>query len=853
MRLAILLAAAVAASAAAGDELFESRVRPVLVDRCAGCHGTGAASGLRVDSRAALLAGGKRGPAIAPGAPASSLLVQALRRTHATLKMPPAAPLAEVEIAAIENWIRQGAPWPESKPLPANAGRRLWATEPLPAPSGSIDSHVRAALKTKGIPPNPRAGRRELLRRLHADLTGLPPTPEEAAAFLADSSPDAVARLVDRLLASPQFADRWARHWLDVAPFGEDDFTGTQPRPYPNAWRFRDWVIDQFNRDLPYDTFVKAQIAADLLPGDNKSLLGGLGLFGLGPWYYGITQPPQARADERHDRVDMITRGFLGLTAACARCHDHKYDPISQKDYYALAGVFASSAYKEYPLAPAAEVAAYDAAQKRIKALEKEIEQFLAAQREQLALIYARQAADFLMEAPGVDPDIAKKLKDYLAKPEEDFPFLKPWHAARTVENARAFQQLLLDVIEQKRAIDAENRDAVIRGTHPNAKRRKIILPFNYDSEADFNPGSEVATKSLDRERYLLWQKFVGRNDAVFRLEGASVEKKLTGEWKRHLDGLRAEPEREKKAAPAPYGYHHGMAEHEEPIDLQLNKRGNPTDLGEVIPRRFLDCLEPVALRGGSGRLQLAEAIVAQPLPARVMANRIWSWLFGAGVVRTPSNFGLMGERPGNRALLDFLAARLGANGFSMKGLIREIVLSETYQASSASSEAGQRLDPDNRLFWRANRKRLDAEAIRDSILAASGELDLARGGESAEPSDTNRRRTVYVRVGRYQQNETLALFDFPSTSIHVEQRGVTNVPLQKLFFLNSGFLRLRAEALAKRVETAPDRIMAAYRILFHRSPSARERAAGERFLAGAGWPEYAQVLLSSNEFLYVD
>jgi cytochrome c553 len=840
--------------AAAADDFFETRVRPVLMGRCAACHGENAASGLRVDSRAALLKGGKRGAAIVAGDPGASLLLEAVRGTHATLRMPPAGPLAAGEVAALETWIRDGAVWPAGGSTGSTGSAVLWSAEPLRAPDGSIDTHVRAALAARKIVPNPRADRRTLLRRLYQDLVGLPPGRAEAAAFLESGD---VAGLVDRLLASPQFGERWGRHWLDVARFGEDDFTGTQPRPYPNAWRYRDWVIQAFNADMPYDVFVKAQIAADLQPGDNTKLLPGLGLFGLGPWYYGITQPPQARADERHDRVDMVTRGFLGLTAACARCHDHKYDPIPQKDYYALAGVFASSEYKRYPLGTAEEVAAYDAAQKRIKGLEKEIDQFLARQKDELALIFARQAAAFLMAAPGVDGDIAKRFQVYLAKPEEDHPYLKAWQAARSSEAALAFQAVLLDVIERKRVIDEANRQAVIRGTNPFAKRRKIILPFNYDSEADFNPGAEVVTQSLDRERYQLWQKFIGGNEAVLRLDNAGVEKRLNGEWKRHLDNLRAELEREKKAAPPEYGYFHGLTEHEEPIDLALNRRGNPVDLGEVVPRRFLSALAPEELRNGSGRLQLASAITASPLAARVMANRIWGWLMGAGVVRTPSNFGRMGDRPANRELLEYLAARFRKSGYSVKSLIREIALSETYLASSAVSEAGGRIDPDNRLFWRANRKRLDAEAIRDSVLAASGELDGRMFGDSAELSDTNLRRTVYVRVGRYQQNETLALFDFPSTSIHVEQRGVTNVPLQKLFFLNSSFLRLRAEALAARAEclasAEKDRVAAIYQLLFQRGPEEKELAAAARFLREADWVQYAQVLLSSNEFLYVD
>jgi len=833
------------AVAAFGDDFFETRVRPVLADRCGGCHGENAASGLRVDSRDGLLQGGKRGPAVVIGDPGASLLMQVVLGEHASLRMPPAGPLASTEIAALESWIRDGLAWPAA--IVVAPVRKLWAAETLRPVTGSIDSHVRAKLP---FAPNPQADRRTILRRLYLDLIGVPPTPAQASSFMASGD---VAGLADSLLASPQFGERWGRHWLDVARFGEDDFTGTQPRPYPHAWRYRDWVIEQFNRDLPYGLFVKAQIAGDLLK--DPTLIGGLGLFGLGPWYYGITQPPQARADERHDRVDMVTRGFLGLTAACARCHDHKYDPIPQKDYYALAGVFASSEYKEYPLASPAEVAAYNTAQKRIKGLEKEIEQFLAAQREQLALIYARQASAFLNGEAGLDSEIAKKLALYLKKPEEDHPFLKALSISKSKEAARAFQTVLLEVIEEKRVIDESNRQAVIRGTDPFAKRRKVILPFNYDSEADFNPGADVVTKSLDREKYQLWQKFIGQKDAVFRLEGEAVESRLSGEFKKHLAGLRAELAEARKASPAAYGYFHGMGEHEEPLDLPLNKRGDPLALGDVVPRHFLTSLGAVPLRSGSGRLELAEAIVASPMASRVMANRVWGWLFGAGVVRTPSNFGLMGDRPGNRDLLEYLAGRFRASGYSVKRLIREIVLSETYLASSALSAEGVKTDPDNRLFWRANRKRLDAEAIRDSILFTSGELNGRMLGESVELSDL--RRTVYVRVGRYQQNETLALFDFPSTSIHVEQRGVTNVPLQKLFFLNSSFMRLRAEALAARIEcmavSERDRVGAVYSVLFQRAPSEREIRAAFAFLARADWPQYAQVLLSSNEFLYVD
>jgi len=719
-----------------------------------------------------------------------------------------------------------------------------WSFSPLRPVTGSIDEHVRKGLEKKQLAQNPRADDRTLLRRLHFDLTGLPPTEAEAQKFLADPN---VEKLVDRLLASRQFGERWARHWLDVARYGEDDFHGTAPHPYANAWRYRDWVVGAFNDDMPYDVFVKAQIAGDLLPNREK-YLGGLGLFGLGPWYYGISQPPQARADERHDRVDMVTRGFLGITAACARCHDHKYDPISQRDYYALAGVFASTAYKEYPLASATDVARYNAHQKKIAAQEKAVAAFVEKQREQLAEILSFRIADLMMgTGTAVDADLAQRWRKYLETPDEDQPFRAGWDKTRDRAAAEAFGALVRQVAEEKRALDAENAKLVAKAAPPPAKRRKEILPGNYDSEADFNPGADIPTESLERDRYTLWRKLFSGDKALLRV--SRIDDHLSGEWKRHLEGLRAELAILKKTSPAPYPFLHGVAEHEEPIDLALNLRGNPERLGPKVPRQFLTALGGEALGQGSGRLQLAEAVVAHPLAARVMANRIWEHLLGHGAVRTPSNYGLMGERPANPELLEYLAARFVALRWSPKALIREIVLSETYQASSANTGAGEQADPSNRLFWRAERRRMDAESIRDAILAVSGELDCTVGGESAELDDRNLRRTVYARVGRYQQNETLALFDFPSSSASAEHRAATNVPLQRLYFLNSDFIKRRAKAFGGRI-TSVER---AYELLFQRAPSAREKERGKQFLRESSKAEYAQVLLSANEFLYVD
>lgn len=868
LRACLILALPLWSSDLSGNDFFENQVRPLLATRCYACHTQTASGGLRLDSREALLKGGSRGPAIVPGDPAASHLLQAVRGGTGLKAMPPGAPLATNEVAILERWITEGAPFPA--PLPNARGRTLWSLQPLPpAPAAaSVDALVEQALRAKGLTVSPAADRRTLIRRLSFDLTGLPPAPTDVDAFVAGKL--SVETLVDQMLASPRFGERWARHWLDVARFGEDDFSGTEPKAYPNAWRYRDWVIEAMNRDLPYDTFVKAQIAADLLP-ENQQLTGGLGLFGLGPWYFGIAQPPQARADERHDRVDMVSRGFLGLTVACARCHDHKYDPIRTQDYYALAGVFASSKYHEYPLTDATTVARYEAHQKQVKAKEAEIAAFLDTQREQLARIFAGRLADLLMAVARKDPSaFDAKLYEhwtaYLAKPEEGHPFLKEWQEA-IAQNAPqtelrrladAYQALVFAIIDEKKELDQRNAALVAEAKRnsPKTPRRKTILPFGYDSEADFNPGADLPSASLPRDRYVLWHGLFKMTKAHLVMEGPEIERFLAGEWKQHLERLRAQLATFKKDGPAPYPYQHGLAEHESPIDLNVNVRGNPLEFGELVPRHFPEVLGGDELRTGSGRLQLANAIVKHPLAARVMANRIWLHLLGSGIVRTPSNFGTMGERPSNPALLDYLAARFRDQGWSIKGLIREIVLSKTYQAASLPIAANVKIDPDNRLFWRANRRRLDAEALRDSLLAVAGRLEDKLGGESVTLDDQQRRRTVYARVGRYRQDETLSLFDFPSSSVTAEQRTVTNVPLQRLFFLNSGFILKQSAALAERVTReapADGRIAYAYRLLFQREPAPEEASLGHEFLTEGEWPAFAQVLLASNEFAFID
>jgi hypothetical protein len=767
-----------------------------------------------------------------------------------------------------------------------------------------IDRFILAKLEQQGLAPAPKAGKRTLIRRVIRrvayDLTGLPPSPQDTEAFLRDTSPSAFARVVDRLLASSHFGERWGRYWLDIARYAEDDTRGIGQESYQNAWRYRAWVVKAFDDDMPYDLFVKAQIAGDLLePKGSSRLRAGLGFFGLGPWYYDMAEPPQARADERHDRVDALTRGFLGLTVACARCHDHKYDPISTKDYYAVAGVFASSDYVEYPLVSDDVVTAYRERKDKISAQEKAIKQYIGTLSNTLAEIEAYKTSRYLVAAwsvlgpaqrspgdaaenCGLDRETLERWVGYLKESEKDHPYLNGWHgavsrgatAAEIQKIADSFQEIVLAVLAEKKDIDEENRITMGRPKTVSDALAKH-LPNGFATYDDYCPGCNVAVKAIERDKFVLWNDLFGKepsaqssdkpgkDEAIYFYAGDQIDRWLSGEWKTHLDELRGELKRHKDALPPPYPFLHGIGEAALPVNLRVNLRGSPYNLGEEVPRRFPAVLsngEPAPFTHGSGRLELAETIVRHPLTARVMANRIWEHLFGEGIVRTPSNFGQSGQRPTHPELLDYLASRLVEDGWSVKSLIREIVLSSTYQLSSDISEKSYAVDPDNRLLWHANRRRLDVESLRDSILAAAGTLDETLGGPSVDLSKDRKQRTIYARVSRFQLDETLGLFDFPSPSITSEKRNVTQVPLQRLYFLNSAFVMDETRALAVRLLAAGQqdesrKISWLYELLYTREASPEEIRAGLDFLHrnSSAWPEYIQALMSSNEFSFVD
>jgi cytochrome c553 len=897
---------------AQGATLFETKIRPLLAANCFACHGEAAMSGLRVDSREALLRGGETGPAIVPGEPDKSTLLKAVQHADGFPRMPRGrAKLAAADIDAIAEWIRAGAVWPgsgDAPPVPVASHERVitpeqrafWAFQPVrkpavpPAqneawPRTDIDRFILARLERDGLSPVAAADKLTLIRRATLDLTGLPPTPAEVEAFLADASPSSFEKVVDRLLASPRYGEAWGRMWLDVARYGEDDYRSLDPKgrgfnPYPNAHLYRDWVIRAFNDDVPYDQFVTAQLAADLLEGPERVRhLPALGFLGLGPWYYDNGAVEITRADERHDRVDAVSRGLLGLTVGCARCHDHKYDPIPTKDYYGLAGVFLNTEYFEYPLAPNKVVEEYKAKEKALKQKRELLSEYMATEALQLADTLAFQSSTYMkaawqvtgepkkdkqqvVDSEKLDYELFDRWLQFLAKRPVFYPFLKDWQALiarggtakEAATLADAFQTLLIGVVLEQREVKKENDNIKARALPSSKPREPANLPNEFKTNDDFCPGCGLELRSMSTERTALWGDVYRDNldpdDApgktprpgLLRFTGWGLEQRLGGDRRALIDGLRKDIAAMEKALPPKFAYVHGVRDLEAPVDLKVHVRGNPMRLGDTVPRGFLSVLdrERVTFSRGSGRLDLARSITAQPMALRVIVNRVWKEHFGTGLVNTPSNFGVNGERPTHPELLDYLTQYFVDHGLSIKALHREIMRSAVYQLSAAQQAAAFAKDSGNRLYWRANRHRMSAEQIRDAILFVSDAIDLRVGGPSLALTPLANRRTIYGKVSRYKLDEFLQLFDFPSPSQTAEQRFSTNVPLQRLFFMNSDFVQQHAERLAELVADEPDdaaRIEKVYLRIYGRRPTAEEVKAGRDFLQAEAIKQYEE------------
>lgn len=737
-------------------EYFETKVRPLLVEHCYQCHSEKAKTikgGLRLDDRAMILKGGDSGAAIVPGKPAESLLVKAVH--WQTLEMPPKGKLKSAEIAMLENWIMLGAPWPDvAAQAVVNATRAYdwakwrdhWSFRPVVKPAlpkiadagwakNDIDHFVFAKLRHAALAPAPPAVPSVLVRRIYFDILGMPPTPKQVEAFIAAAMrdrQDAVKRLVDELLASPHYGERWGRHWLDVARYSDGHGGFLDSNVYPEAWRYRDWVVKAFNKDMPFDTFIRLQIAGDLVGGPQDAVA--TGFFAIGPTYISDGGDPdsisQARAETLSDRIDTLGRGMLGLTIACARCHDHKFDPLPTQDYYSLAGIFDNSVVQLAQIGTPEALGKFEQHQKAVSDLTQK----------------------------------ANKLRNSFKK-------------------------------ENRAALDSETR--------------------------------QLAS------------------------------------WDAQLNEL-------KRNAPAtPAGIH--VLKDNGSTDMKVAIRGDLRKPGEPAPRRFPRILagdNPTVFDKGSGRLQLAKAVTdrGNPLTARVFINRVWLQHFGEGLVRTPSNFGALGEQPTHPELLDWLTAYFLESGQSIKALHRVIMNSASYQMGSNYDDVAFKKDGDNRLLWRANPRRLDVEAWRDSLLNVTGELDTAMGGPPTDRID-NPRRTLYFKVSRngdvFQTDEFLRRFDFPLMRATIDQRPTSTVPQQYLFLMNSPFMVARAKALDKRLAaiatTDRERIEFAYLLLYQRPATTDELDIGMEFLKTTpeanglkAWDQYSQVLLAADEFMTV-
>lgn len=713
----------------AGIELFEKRIRPLLAAHCYECHGPKTQeSELRLDGYAGMISGGASGAAVVPGKPQASLLITAVRYVDDDLQMPPEGKLPASQIADLVRWIESGAPHPEAGSPPARvrvdsedaAAANHWAFQPLrspalprlevdsaPRPRTPIDVFVLAKLQEAGLSPAPGADKRTLIRRATFDLLGLPPTPAEVEAFLADDSPDAFAKVVDRLLSSPRYGERWGRHWLDVVRYADSNGLD-ENLAHGNAWRYRDYVIASLNADKPYDAFVREQLAGDLLPTDDPQLrnerLIATGFLALGPKVLAEVDERKMEMDIIDEQIDTVGKSLLGLTLGCARCHDHKFDPIAMTDYYALAGIFKST------------------------------------------------------------------------RTMDSFKKIASWH-----ENPLASEEYRREKARHDRLVGQQEKALADAVAQANAALQSEL-------------GAGAALPAKPEESY----------PQVTRDELEKLREKIAA--------LKKNPPQ----PPTAMGVTEGQI-----TNVPVHVRGSHLTLGRRVPRGFPEALvrddATGIAAGSSGRRELAAWLTQpdHPLTARVMVNRVWRWHFGQGLIATPNNFGRLGAPPVNPALLDWLAAQFVRDGWSIKALHRRIMLSATYQLSSRHDARAARIDPENRLHWRANVRRLEAEALRDSLLAVAGQIDLAMGGslmntpnrkhifDHTSKDDTtydSRRRSVYLPVVRNHLHDALTLFDYTDASLPNGNRNSSTVAPQALYLMNSDFVARMSGHVADRL-----------------------------------------------------
>jgi cytochrome c553 len=941
---AVLAAVPVAAQSVTPADFFETKVRPVLANSCFVCHNAKLkTAGLDLSSAAAFRQGPASGPLLSEQEPEKSRLLEVLRYQGA-IKMPPMGKLPDQQIADITAWVKLGAPWPEM----ATSGveqkksgkyeftaedRAFWSFQPvkdypIPAvknaawPRSPIDNFILAKLEEKGLKPTLPASKLALLRRATFDLTGLPPTPREIDHFLSDHSPDAFAKVVDRLLASPRYGERWGRHWLDVARYADSTGADEDIR-YPYAWRYRDYVIDAFNHDLPYNQFLMEQLAGDLLPAEkpgevNRRGIVATGFLALGLKLLAEADKPKMVYDMVDEQLDATSRAFMGLTVACARCHDHKFDPIPTRDYYSLASVFAStkslgnlepitSELYFAPLVPKDVYERYERHQERIKNKDREIAYVVTTESTAYAAGLAPHMAEYMIAAfdyerrPRKDESVcitafasSRKLDgrvlerwiDYLRPSDDLRPHLDPW--ARAVrrgapvvrETAEAYQkEFQKNLAAWRQKVEEWGQKIAEAAAKGKPLPDKPDLPDGYNRFFS-DVGLCVTPETLEKQPTTCGPFALPQTAENELFSQASREK-----WRE----LRTARDELKKTSPPEPGMACGVAEGTL-IDQHVFIRGNPSNPGEAVPKQFLQVIageHQTPITRGSGRLELVKWLAdpQHPLTARVMVNRIWQYHFGEGLVRTPNNFGKLGEQPTHPELLDYLAKRFVEGGWSIKKMHRLLMLSSAYQMGSGTTKEQIEGDPANRLFSRFNRRRLDVEEIRDGLLAIDGSIDLTMGGTlqtgfgtdgensqarlSMDPS-TSKRRTVYLPLRRSNLPSLLNLFDFGDATTPSEGRASTNVAPQALFMMNGTFVADRSRELTRKLEGSGaddrQRIVDAYYWLLNRKPSDDEvqdmldymrafasKAAHSSDLTRNAWQSLCHILISSNEFIYVD
>ena len=910
------------------EDFFEEKIRPILADKCQACHNSKLkTAGLDLSVGEGFMRGGQNGPIISGEAPEKSRLLEVIGH-QGPIKMPPGGKLGEEEIALLTDWVASGAPWPGVEVAAVardnlrpgeftQEERQFWSFQKVQKPllpevkneawvESPIDRFILARLEKEELQPAAPADRATLLRRATYDLTGLPPSEKEITDFLADDSPKAFEAVVDRLLASPRYGERWGRHWLDVARYA--DSTGNdEDHRYPYAWRYRDYVISAFNQDMPYDQFVREQVAGDLLPPDepgsiNRRGIVATGFLALGPKAIAQQDKKRMLYDVYDEQLDVVSKGFLGLTVTCARCHDHKFDPVLTKDYYSMLGIFAStrsfnmvgdhvSRLLFTPLVAAEEYQRYTGHKERISnkkleigdVVDQEVEGYNARMSPRLAeyMLASHPLSEQKGRGGKIAPEkrleqaVLEKWRTYLVPRAVKRPHLKEWRQATQDDRegtARAYQTRFEERLEEWGKVLKEWR----------IKVRRMLKEMNMPPPR--KPVFEAGSDRFFHEVYF-------EEGGPFRLSESEQEKVFSEESRQRLSHLRAELEQLEESLP-PEPDMACAVEDGEPVQQKVFVRGDYNNPGEEAPKAFPAILEKAGTSPpwkGSGRLQLANWLTRpdHPLTSRVMANRIWQWHFGEGLVRTPNNFGKLGARPTHPELLDYLSLRLVEGGWSIKKMHRLIMHSSVYGMSGevrAAADDKEPADPENKLLSHFSRRRLQVEEIRDGLLAIDGSLDLTMGGTlqsgfgtdgensskrlSLNP-ETIDRRMVYLPLRRANLPTLLNLFDFGDAVMSMGKRASTNVAPQALFMMNSEFVALRARNLASSLmgEESDEarRVQRAYLITLNRSAQNEELQAGVSYVRGFGanfpnsatdldaWYSFCRILMASNDFIYVD